>query len=121
AEAQAAETAVTLAQTKAHQGLTASRAQLASATTANIAAEQRLAAARAAVAGAGRSLLGILGGPIGLLATVGLTVAAFVAMDGASDRAKLSMDSLTGSADEAAKAFSKLGTLSRQAALDSLG
>lgn len=121
AEAQAVETTATLAQTRAHQGLTATRAQLAAATTANIAAEQRLAAARAGVAGAGRSLLGILGGPIGLLATVGLTAAAFISMDGASDRAKVGLDTLTGSADAAAKAFAKLGTLSRQAALDSLG
>lgn len=120
AEAQAAETAATLAQTRAQLNLTATRAQLATATAANIAAEQRLAAARAGVAGAGRSLLGILGGPVGLLATVGLTAAAFIAMDGASDRAKIPLDKLTGSADEAAEAFRKLGTLSRQAALNSL-
>lgn len=80
AKAQSAQAAATLAQAKAQQGLTATRAQLASATAANIAAEQRLAAAQAGVIGAGRSLLGVLGGPVGILTTVGLTAAAFIAM-----------------------------------------
>lgn len=120
AQAQATQTAATLAQTRAMAALGGSQAQVIAATKAHEVAVKQLAVAQAGVAGAGRSLLGILGGPVGLLATVGLTAAAFVAMDGASDRAKLSLDSLMGSADDAAAAFAKLGTLSRQAALDSL-
>ncbi|WP_442592461.1 tape measure protein [Parapusillimonas sp. JC17] len=121
AAAQVTQTSITLAQTKAQQGLSASRAQLATATAAHTAAEQRLAVAQAAAGGAGRSLLGVLGGPVGLLATVGLTAAAFVAMDGASARARISLGDLTGTATDASAAFAKLGTLSRQAALDTLG
>lgn len=118
AEAQAA--AAALASARANLGLTTSLAQLTTAKNASEAASRRLAIAQAATAGVGRTLLGVLGGPVGLLATIGLTAASFFTMDGASGRAKIATDALTGSAQDASTAFGNLGVLSRQAALDSL-
>lgn len=118
AEAQAA--AAALASARASLGLTTTLAQLTTAKNASEAASRRLAVAQAATAGVGRTLLGVLGGPVGLLATIGMTAASFFTMDGASDRAKVATDALTGSAQDASTAFGNLGVLSRQAALDSL-
>lgn len=76
--------------------------------------------AMTALSRAGSVALGVLGGPVGLLVTAGLTAAAFVTMSRDGTATKAMLDQLTGSADDAAEAFRKLGALSRQAALDSL-
>lgn len=124
AQAQSAQTAATLAQARAMQGLTGTRAQLVAATAAHEAAERRVAAAQAAsvtanaaVVGLGSRLLGVLGGPVGLVTTIGLTAAGFYAMDGASKRASVSLDDLTGSADKAVAKFKELGKLQQEVAL----
>jgi len=99
AQAQAASTAAALAQARANVGLTASTGQVTAATAAHEAAQKRLAVAQAATMGVGRSMLGLMGGPIGLIATVGLTAISFVEF---GDKAKGGMDKAANATEQAA-------------------
>lgn len=98
-QAQAASTAAALAQARANVGLTASTGQVTAATAAHEAAQKRLAVAQAATMGVGRSMLGLMGGPIGLIATVGLTALSFVEF---GDKAKGGMDKAANATEQAA-------------------
>jgi len=120
ARAQAVQTEATLAQISAFRGVVTSHAQVTAATLANEAAQKRLAAAQAATTVAGRSLLSLLTGPVGIAISVGLAATALFDMGGAANAAAVDLDALKGSAEEASKAFAKLGTLSRQAAIESM-
>lgn len=85
AQAHAATTAQTLAHVRANAAITSSSAQATAAANAHAAALARLQAAQAVVATAGRTLLGILGGPAGI---VGLVAAAGVAIATMGSNAK---------------------------------
>lgn len=78
ANAHAATTAQALAHATANNNLTGATGRLTAATAAHEAALRRQAAAQAASAGVGRALLGVMGGPVGIIATVGLAALAFV-------------------------------------------
>lgn len=60
---------------------------------------KRLAVAQAATMGVGRSMLGLMGGPVGLIATVGLTALSFVEF---GDKAKGGMDKAANATEQAA-------------------
>lgn len=117
AAAQYLQTKATLDQIRAGQALTATRAQLTAATAAHEASERRLVAAQAGVASVGRGLLGLFGGPVGLVATLGLTAAGFLAIDGAAARSKISMEILNGTVEEAVEKLSRLAESQRRAAI----
>lgn len=95
AQAQAAQTAATLAQAQAMVGLTATHAQVTAATIAHEAAVKRLAVAQAGYTRIGTALLGVMGGPVGLVATAGLAAASFLMFRGESDQTSTSVASLT--------------------------
>lgn len=78
AQAQSVATAAALRHAQAQTGLTVAHGSAAKAAEAHRLATQRLAVAQAATRGAGRALLGLLGGPVGLAITAGLTAAAFI-------------------------------------------
>lgn len=86
AEAQAATAALVSA--RANLGLATTHAQVTAAKLAEEAATKRLAAAQAALPRAGAALLGVMGGPAGLIITAGLAAASFIALrKGADDAA----------------------------------
>jgi len=118
AKAEADRTAIVLASTRANLGLSASMAELTAATLAQEAASKRLAAAQAATTTAGRALLGVLGGPAGMLLTVGLAATAFYSLRPATDVAVAGFDNLQGSLDETIAKFKELNTLQRQRVID---
>lgn len=95
AQAQAAQTAITLAQTRAMQGLTATHAQVTAATVAHEGAVKRLTVAQAGYTRIGAALLGVMGGPVGLVATAGLAAASFLMFRGESDQTSASVAGLT--------------------------
>ncbi|WP_312964626.1 tape measure protein [Stutzerimonas kunmingensis] len=99
AQAQAASTAAALAQARANVGLVGSIGSVTAATAAHEAAQKRLAVAQAATMGVGRSMLGLMGGPVGLVATVGLTALSFVEF---GDKAKGGMDKAANATEQAA-------------------
>ena len=99
AQTQAASTAAALAQARANVGLTASVGGVTAATVAHEAAQKRLAVAQAATMGVGRTMLGLMGGPVGLIATVGLTALSFVEF---GDKAKGGMDKAANATEQAA-------------------
>lgn len=89
AKAQAASTAAALRNAQAQVGLTTAHGSAAKAAAAHQAALVRLTAAKTAVRGAGSLLLGVFGGPVGLIATVGLAAASFIDFgSGANSAAK---------------------------------
>lgn len=92
-EAQAATAA--LASARANLGLTTTHAQVTAAKLAEEAATKRLAVAQAALPRAGAALLGVLGGPAGLVATIGLSVASMLAFRYESSKTELGVNSLT--------------------------
>lgn len=99
AQAQTASTAAAVAQARANVGLVGGMGQVTVALAAQEAAQKRLAAAQAATMSVGRSMLGLLGGPVGLIATVGLTALAFVDF---GDKAKGGMDKAADASEQAA-------------------
>lgn len=99
AQAQAAATAAAVAQARANVGLVGSIGSVTAATAAHEAAQKRLAVAQAATMGVGRSMLGLMGGPVGLIATVGLTALSFVEF---GDKAKGGMDKAANATEQAA-------------------
>jgi len=95
AQAQAAQTEATLTQITAMRGLVATNAQVTTATLANEAAQKRLAAAQAAIVPVGRSLLSVLGGPVGIAITAGLAATALFDLGGSAKAAAVDVDKLT--------------------------
>lgn len=95
AQAQATQTAATLAQVSALRGLGASHAQATAATVAHEAATRRLAAAQLASSAVSRTLLSVLTGPAGIAVSLGLAALAFVDFGGSAAAANISLDGLT--------------------------
>lgn len=80
ARAEAIATAAKLAHARANQNLSYSLTQVATASTANAVAATRLATATAAVGTIGGRLLGLFGGPVGLIATIASVAAGYLLM-----------------------------------------
>lgn len=104
AQAHAAATAATAAQAAATVGLTTSIAASTAAATAAAAAQTSLAAAEAAASAAGVGLLGILGGPIGIIALMASAAAAVYLFGNNTANAVPQVDSLTNAIDRLSKA-----------------
>ncbi len=94
AQAQVQQTAATLAQVTALRGLGATHAEVAAAETAHAAASARLATATAGVATVGRTLLGVLGGPVGIVALLATAAASVYLFRDSTEAAKPRVDSL---------------------------
>lgn len=106
AKAHLAASNAALAQAASYARLGVGSAAVTTATNAQIAATARLAAAQTAAAGAGRLLLGALGGPVGIIAlAAGAAAGLYLFRDGA-EAAKISTDDLAKS----------VGSLSREQA-----
>lgn len=85
------------------------------ATDALTAAQERLD--KAAKIGSMRGLLGLLGGPVGLAVTLGLTATAFLAMGSGADKAGVSIDDLQKPVSQLREEFAKLNKDQREASL----
>lgn len=95
ATAHAASTAATLAHQQANVGLTMSTTASSAAAAAHTAATVRLAAAQAAARAASVGLLGVLGGPAGLVALAVSAGVAFLTMGSNAEESKPKIDLLT--------------------------
>ena len=84
-DAQAA--AAALASAHANLGLTTTLGQLTAAKLADEAATKRLAVAQAAMPRVGATLLGLMGGPSGLIITAGLAAASFITLGKSTEQA----------------------------------
>lgn len=84
-DAQAAAAALAIAQ--ANLGLTTTLGQLTAAKLADEAATKRLAVAQAAMPRVGATLLGLMGGPAGLIITAGLAAASFITLGQSTEQA----------------------------------
>jgi lambda family phage tail tape measure protein len=102
-------TAAVVARTRANVGLTASLAELAAAESAHAAASARYAAAQAGAVGVGRTLLGVLGGPVGIVATLGLAAGAAYMFGSKSEAATGGVDALRGSVDLLTVSLKEMG------------
>lgn len=107
ADLQAASAAVASAQ--ANLGLSASHAQLTAAKLAEAAATKRLAVAQAALPRAGAALLGVMGGPAGLIVAAGLAASSLLLFSGNANAAGASADDMRGSVDLLAASLDKMG------------
>jgi len=97
ARAHAATTAATLANAEAQVGLTVTLAEATAAKNAAAAADARLAAAERAVAASSISLMGILGGPVGIIALVASAAAGIYLFSDSATSARPPIDELTAS------------------------
>ena len=104
AQQHAATTAAALAQAQANAALSGMQAGAARAADAHTAALARLQAAKAAATAAGRGLVAVLGGPLGIIALAGAAGLAMAAMGREARDAVPDIDSLTESLGELGKA-----------------
>lgn len=102
-------TAAVVARTRANVGLTASLTELAAAESAHAAASARYAAAQAGAVGVGRTLLGVLGGSAGIVATLGLAAGAAYMFGSKSEAATGGVDALRGSVDLLTVSLKEMG------------
>lgn len=100
ARAHAAATAAKLAQAQATVGLGVATGNATALAAANVAAQSRLAAATAATTVSVRTLLGVLGGPAGLLFMLGSAAAAFLLFRDNASKAITPVEELTASIDK---------------------
>lgn len=119
-----AEAAAELAAAKAHAASTASKLASAratgSATAASIAhtaALQRLAAAQAATTVTGAGVLGILGGPVGMIAMTAIAASGLYAFRDSSDDVRTSLFNLEEPLDTAIERLQKLSDIGQQQAM----
>lgn len=115
AQAEVARTAAVLAGARANLGLTVSTVELTAATAAHAAAAERLAVVQAGAATVGRTLLGVLGGPVGIAVTLGLAAAAALSFGENTKSATGSVNGLSGSVNELTASLRELN----KAGLDS--
>ncbi|QSX32625.1 tape measure protein [Shewanella avicenniae] len=116
AQAQEAQAAITLAQTRAMFGLTTSHAQVAAAEAAHAAASARLAAAQAVLTNASRAAALALG-PVGLALIVGTAAASFLTMRDASHEGAQALKDMQQPVKELREEFRKLNDDQRAAQL----
>ncbi len=99
AQAHMAATQAALAEATATSGLSAAHGRAAAAATAHAAAVARMQAAQAAVVTVGSRLLGVLGGPVGIIALLASAAASVVTFGSDSKSASGKVDELSGSVD----------------------
>lgn len=99
AQAHMAATQSALAQATAANGLSAAHGRAAAAATAHAAAVTRMQAAQAAVVTVGSRLLGLLGGPVGIIALLASAAASVVTFGSDSKSASGKVDGLSGAVD----------------------
>ncbi len=116
AQAQEAQAAVTLAQTRAMFGLTATHGQVAAAEAAHAAASARLAAAQAVLTNASRAAALALG-PVGLALIVGTAAASFLTMRDASHEGAQALKDMQQPVKDLREEFRKLNDDQRAAQL----
>lgn len=120
ATAHAAAAAAAAANASAQAGLTVSTTANTAAANANAAAQLRLAAAQKAAQVAGAGLMGILGGPLGIIALLGSAAAAVVMFGNNTANAVPQVDSLTNSVDKLSKAQLALRKQQAEEGIDKL-
>jgi len=118
AQAQLAQARATMAQITATNAADVSTRKLTAAKIGLEAAEKRLTAAQAAQVTVGRSLLGIMGGPVGLVVSLGLAAGAMYAVSGSAKSASVDVDSLTDSMDSLNRAQLELRRQQAEEALE---
>lgn len=99
AQAQAASTAASLAQVSALRGLGASHTAVAAAEAAHAASLARVAAATTGLATVGRTLLGVLGGPVGVAALLATAATGLFMFRDSANAAKPPTDNLAKSVE----------------------
>lgn len=99
AEAEVARAAAVVASTRANLASTATLAELTAAENAHAAAVTRATTVRAASAGVFRGLLGLLGGPVGIIATLGIAAVSMLSFGNNAHAATAGVDALKGSVD----------------------
>ncbi len=99
AQAHMAATQAALAEATATSGLSAAHGRAAAAATAHAAAVARMQAAQAAVVTVGSRLLGLLGGPVGIIALLASAAASVVTFGSDSKFASGKVDGLAGAVD----------------------
>lgn len=104
AQAHAATTAAALASANANMGLGGSHAAAATAARAHQAALAGVAVAQRTAAAAGSTLMGVLGGPVGIIALVASAAAGFVLFGNNASKAAGKIDGLADSIDKLGKA-----------------
>lgn len=99
AQAHMAATQAALAEATATSGLTAAHGRAAAAATAHAAAVARMQAAQAAAVTVGSRLLGLLGGPVGIIALLASAAVSVMTFGSDSKSASGKVDALSGSVD----------------------
>lgn len=94
--------------------------ELAAATAIETAAQERANAVKAASLGVGRSILGVLGGPVGLGITVATVAAGYLMMRDSGEKANSMLESQSRYAGMAADELSRLDGAKRKAAQEDL-
>ncbi|MBV7482528.1 tape measure protein [Bordetella sp. BOR01] len=117
ANLQAAASAVTNAQANSRMG--GSHAAAANAANAHAAAVQRLGIAQRAASGAGGALLGLFGGPLGIISAVATAAAGLLLFSDNTDTAKQSLLDMQRPLDEVIGKFKELTESQRQMAMES--
>lgn len=120
ASAHVAATTAAASNASANAGLSVSHAAAAAAATTQAAAELRLAAAKTAAQAAGVGLLGVLGGPAGIIALAASAAASIYLFGSNSANAAPSVDKLTESVDKLTAAQLENRKLQAQDAIDAL-
>lgn len=100
------------------QQMKANAAQLVAVTNAEAAATTRLAAAQTAAAGIGRSLLGVLGGPVGIGLTVASVAAGWLLFRDNTSQAAEALSRIEGTIEQVTEKLKKLSEVQLQATFD---
>ncbi|KAA0910687.1 tape measure protein [Pusillimonas sp. ANT_WB101] len=120
ATAHRATASAALANATANRGLTVSHGQAAAAATAHAAAVSRAAAAQAAAVGVARTLLGVLGGPIGIIALLASAAVAAVTFGRDSKNASSSVNTLSGAVNGLTASLKELDRAGLESAASSI-
>lgn len=108
AKAHVAATAAAAAHARANVGLMQASGAAAAAETAHAAAVTRLAAAQAAARAAGAGMLGLLGGPVGIVALLATAAAGMFLFRDSTDKTAVSLDGFGTSVESATEKMAKL-------------
>lgn len=117
AQARVVATQAALAHAQANAGLTGSFASLTAAENANTAATAALSAAQRIAASAGATLLGVLGGPVGIIGMVATAAAGWALFRERTDGASKSLLDIGQPLEERIKQFKELNNAQREGEL----
>lgn len=118
AKAQEAQTAATLRQTQSLVVLGGAHSQVVAASAAHEAADKRLTAAKAAHVGIGRTLVGVMGGPLGLAVTASAVALSFATWSDSADEAVERATALGERLDKLGDSYDNLTRASTENALN---